>query len=129
MFKFANQSLNKTQRLTQNRLFKETFSQNQKIIGKYIIIWLRSSTDTKLRLGVISSKKVHIRANKRNRARRWIREAYRRVRPYINQDVDIIIVSRPSILQAKWIEVYTELITLMKKNNLISHPNFEILSK
>ncbi len=113
-------SLPKRRRLVRSALFSETFSQNRKWVGRYMVLWRRSGEEAALRLGVITSKKVHLRANKRNRARRRLREAYRRLRPYLSGAYDIILVGRRAILDAEWNEILRELIALAEKAQLIS---------
>ena len=74
--------LGKSQRLTRSPHFAETFAQKKKQVGRFMVLWLREAEYADLRLGVVSSKKVHLRANKRNYARRRMREAWRHLRPY-----------------------------------------------
>lgn len=122
-------SLKKNQRLVCNNLFKETFSQGKKIVGKYMVLWIREAPDASLRLGLISSKKMHLRANKRNKARRILREAYRKIRPYLRNNYDVLIISRKSILIAKWKDIFTELLELLLKANLMTKKDYdEIIS-
>lgn len=88
-----------------------------------MVLWLRSGEGAALRLGVVTSKKVHLRANKRNLARRRLREAYRNLRPYFSGDFDIILVGRRSILGAEWREVVREMLKLAQKAGLITDEN------
>lgn len=122
-------SLSKKQRLVQSALFSETFSQNRKWVGRYLVLWLRSGEGASLRLGVITSKKVHLRANKRNRARRRLREAYRNLRPYFSGDVDVILVGRRAILNAEWNDLLRELLQLARKAGLITEDNLQAAGK
>lgn len=115
--------LSKQQRLTQSSLFSETFSQGRKWVGRFMVLWLRTGEGANLRLGVVTSKKVHLRANKRNFARRRLREAYRRIRPYCIGDFDVILVGRRAILDAEWKHVLRDLIKLAVKAELLSEAN------
>ena len=115
--------LGRKQRLTHSRLFSETFSQNRKWVGRCMVLWVRTGEDAALRLGVVTSKKVHLRANKRNRARRRLREAYRHLRPYFTGDFDVILVGRRAILEADWKDLLREVLTLASKAGLISEQN------
>ena len=115
--------LSKKQRLTQSALFAETFAQNRKWVGRYMVLWLRSGEGASLRLGVVTSKKVHLRANRRNLARRRLREAYRNLRPYFSGDFDVILIGRRNILGAEWKEVVRELLKLAQKAGIISEEN------
>jgi ribonuclease P protein component len=85
-----------------------------------MVLWLREGDDASLRLGVITSKKVHLRANKRNFARRRMREAYRNLRPYFSGEYDVILVGRRAIITADWKDVLRELLKLAHKSGIIS---------
>ena len=117
--------LSKKQRLTQSGLFAETFAQNRKWVGRYMVLWLRSGEGASLRLGVITSKKVHLRANRRNFARRRLREAYRNLRPYLSGNVDVLLVGRRSILSAEWSDILKEMLKLAQRAELISEKDLK----
>ena len=117
--------LGRKQRLTHSRLFSETFSQNRKWVGPNMVLWLRTGEEASLRLGVVTSKKVHLRANKRNRARRRLREAYRHLRPCFSGDYDVILVGRRGILDADWKDILRELLRLASKAGLVSEESME----
>ncbi len=85
-----------------------------------MVLWLRTGEGSSLRLGVVTSKKVHLRANKRNRARRLLREAYRNLRPYFSGDFDVLLVGRRSILDATWPDILREMLKLAGKAGLAS---------
>ena len=115
--------LGRKQRLTHSRLFAETFSQNRKWVGSTMVLWLRTGEDASLRLGAVTSKKVHLRANKRNRARRRLREAYRLLRPYFSGGYDVILVGRRAILDTEWKDILRELLLLASKAGIITEEN------
>lgn len=115
--------LSKRQRLTLSSQFAETFAQNRKWVGRNMVLWLRSGDGAALRLGVVTSKKVHLRANKRNFARRRLREAYRNLRPYLSGDFDVLLVARRDILEAEWSAVMLELAGLARKAGLLTEEN------
>ena len=81
----------------------------------------------KSKLGVISSKKMHNKANKRNFAKRRIREIFRRLSPYLKNDYNVIIVIRKSLLTSSWRDVKKELIDLLYKANVITVNNYKKL--
>ena len=117
--------LSRKQRLTRPPLFSETFGQNRKWVGRYMVLWLRHGEGASKRLGVVTSKKVHLRANRRNFARRRLREAYRNLRPYFSGDFDVIFVGRRAILSADWKDVLGEMAQLARKAGIISDDNLE----
>lgn len=90
-----------------------------------MILWLRVGEGASLRLGVVTSKKVHLRANKRNFVRRRMREAYRNLRPFFSGDFDVVLVGRRSMLDAEWKDVLVELVTLATKAGLIDQPHLD----
>jgi ribonuclease P protein component len=112
-------------RLIQSSLFQETFAQNKSWVGRYMVLWRRSGTEASLRLGVITSKKISLRANQRNRARRRLREAYRNLRPYFSGDFDVLLIGRRAILGADWPEVIREMLKLAQRAELISDKNLK----
>ena len=85
-----------------------------------MVLWIRSGEGAALRLGVITSKKVSLRANKRNRVRRRLREAYRNLRPYFSGDVDVLLVGRRAMIDAEWPDIVREMLTLSRRAGLIS---------
>ncbi len=115
--------LRKQQRLVQSALFAETFSQHRKRVGRYMVLWLRCGEGASQRLGVVTSRKVHLRANKRNLARRRLREAYRNLRPYFTGDFDVILVGRRAILEADWNDILRELLQLASQSGILTEEN------
>lgn len=112
--------LSAKQRLVKSSLFAESFAQNKRWVGRYMVLWRRSGEDASLRLGVITSKKVSLRANQRNRARRRLREAYRNLRPYFSGNFDVLLIGRRSILGADWTDILREMLKLAQRAELIS---------
>jgi len=120
-------SFGKDKRIIKTSEYKKTFSENNKYIGRYLVIWVRTNKEDDLRVGIIASKKMHNKANKRNFAKRRIKEIFRRIRPYLNKNKDLVIISRKSLLTSSWIEIKKELIDLLYKANVITVTNYEIL--
>ncbi len=117
--------LSPAHRLKKSNLFAETFNQNQRWVGRYMVLWRRSGEGSAFRLGVITSKKISLRANKRNRARRRLREAYRNLRPYLSGDFDVLLIGRRTILEADWKDLLREMLKLAKRAELISDENLK----
>ena len=100
--------------------FQRAFAQQNKYVGRSMILWLRSGEAAALRVGIITSKKVSLRANKRNRARRVLRECFRHTRPYLRGDVDLILVARRSLLTRSYHSIRAELIQLCNQAGLLT---------
>ena len=71
-----------------------------------------------MRLGVVASRRIG-GAVKRNRARRLLRELFRRERKRMRGDFDVVLVARKEILDAEWEELVAELRRLAKAAGLL----------
>ncbi len=119
-----NQRLGRKQRLTQSSLFRQTYDQGRKQVGRYMVLWLRHADDASLRLGVVTGRKVG-NAVERARARRRLREAYRRNRSRLSGPFDVVLVGRRAILQAEWQEVVLDLMNLVRRAGLLKSDDSE----
>ncbi len=113
-----DQGLGRHQRLTQPRLFEETYAQRNKHVGRFMVLWLRSGEGAALRLGVVTSRKVG-HAVIRTRARRRIREVYRRNRHQFSGAYDVVIVARASLPGAAWEDVTKDFLDLVTRAGLL----------
>ena len=83
------------------------------------MLFLRSGPDNALRLGVVASRRVG-NAVARARAKRRLREAFRRHRHCIRDERDVVLVARHSILRAQWDNIESDLLRALRKAGLIS---------
>ena len=102
-----DQGLARHQRLTRSSAFREAFDQGQKQVGRYMVLYVRRGEGAALRLGVVSSRKVGP-AVARSRARRLLREVYRRHRHQLHGEVDVVLVARAALLKAAWPEIVAD---------------------
>lgn len=111
-------TLGRKQRLLRAGQFEETYAQNRRWHGRFMVLFLRSAADASLRLGVVASKKVG-NAPERARAKRRLREAFRRNRAaFTARTDDVVLVARRSILAAPWDDVVAELLKLTAQAGL-----------
>ena len=115
-------SLCRSQRLTRSALFKETYGQGCRYVGRYMVLWIRKGEGVSCRLGVVASKKVG-NAVARARARRRLREAFRTHRNRFSHNVDIILVSRKGVVSAPWNHIVEELLHLSKQAGILLTEN------
>ncbi len=113
-FRDTKQRLGRGQRLTPSALFDETYRQGQRRAGRFMVLWVRRGKDGSRRLGVVASRKVGPAVD-RVRARRRLRECFRRQRPLFKETIDVILVARRGILVAPWDEVMKELQVLAQR--------------
>lgn len=113
-----NEKLSRRQRLIKAADFREAYAQNRSFPGRYMVMWLRSGPGAALRLGVVSGRGVGC-AVERNRARRRLREVFRRHRRLLSGDVDVILVARRAITRAKWSELTGDFMELAARAGLL----------
>jgi ribonuclease P protein component len=80
-----------------------------------MVLFLRRAPDASARLGVVASKKVG-NAVERARAKRRLRELFRRHRPLLPPGFapDIVLVARRAILSAPWPRLVAEYAALVR---------------
>ena len=118
----VRETLCRKQRLLRAAQFQETYDQNRRWHGRFMVLFLRTAPDASLRLGVVASKKVG-NAPERARAKRRLREAFRRHRAaFTATTADVVLVARRSILAAPWDAVVAELFKLAAQAGLTPPP-------
>jgi ribonuclease P protein component len=113
-----DQRLGRNRRLTRSAEFREAYAQNRCFVGRFMVMWLRSGKNASLRLGVVSGRSVG-GAVDRNRARRRLREVFRTNRYRLSGEVDVVLVARRPLLQAKWEEITGEFEELAARAGLL----------
>lgn len=84
-------------RLKQSREFAELRTKGQRVVcGCLILNWLERGSQSRRRLGVVVSRKVGS-AVIRSRARRVLRESWRRNQHRLRRGLEVVLVARPSI--------------------------------
>ena len=118
----ARETLCRKQRLQRTAQFRETYDQNRRWHGRHMVLFLRAAPDASLRLGVVASKKVG-NAPERARAKRRLRDAFRRNRARFTASTDdVVLVARRSILTAPWPNLVAELLNLAAQAGLTPPP-------
>ena len=107
------------QRLRHSIQFEETYGQNRRWHGRHMVLFRRAAPEASLRLGVVASRKVG-NAVERARAKRRLREAFRRHRGRFTAATDdVVLVARRSILSAPWNDVVADLLSLATQAGLM----------
>lgn len=113
-----SEALPRRGRLCAPALFQDTYAQGRKYVGRAMVLWVRSGEGAALRLGVVSSRRVGPAVD-RVRARRRLREAYRRHRNLFEGAFDVVLVARGPAISAPWDELVSELLRLARRAGLV----------
>jgi ribonuclease P protein component len=119
----VDRRLSRHQRLSDSRLFRETFDAGKSFAGRLVVVWLREAEDASLRLAVIASKNTFRRSVDRSRAKRLMREAFRLNRYRFHGKVDVILVARRYLGTARIQDVEAELVRLAGNAGILAEGN------
>jgi ribonuclease P protein component len=109
----------RSSRIKYRRDFVRARQQGERLtLGCLILNWRRLTPEATCRLGVITSSRVG-GAVVRNRARRLLRESFRRHQHRLALPVDLVLVARPSIADKSFREVENDFLTSLRKAGLL----------
>jgi len=105
-------------RLRRSRDVKRVFDEGESWAHPLLVLIVRRNSGDTSRVGVTASRKVG-GAVERNRAKRLLREAARHLYPeFEDQGWDMMLVARPSLIDAKMSEVERALASLLERAGL-----------
>lgn len=110
--------LGRLTRIRQSREFARVRAEGRRLAsGCLVANWRLLATGARSRVGVISSGSLGP-AVARNRARRLLREAFRRHQHELAQPVDLVLIARHSILGKRLAEVERDFLNALRKAKL-----------
>lgn len=108
------ESLNPRERIRKKKDFLFLYRKGNRYKGKYFSLIYLSSGLNFSRVGVVASKKIG-NAVTRNKAKRWMRELFRRNKELFNFPVDLLIIARPEMREVKWPELKEHYLAAINK--------------
>mgnify|MGYP001555717364 CR=1 FL=1 len=106
--------------IKQGRDFSRVRQEGQRLVlGCMIANWRKLAPESTHRLGLVTSGKIG-NAVVRNRARRLLREAFRRHQHDLTQPVDLVLVARNSIVGKGFADVEKDFLTILRKAGLLA---------
>ncbi|MFA6957665.1 MAG: ribonuclease P protein component [Thermoanaerobaculia bacterium] len=106
-----SEGLPRSGRIQKRADFLLAYENGAKTHGRFVVVFVRGNDRDQPRLGVTVTKKLG-KAVARNRAKRWVREVYRRARlhpPLAGKKIDIVVNVKPSAVDAPYLEFSADL--------------------
>lgn len=94
----------KSVRLRRRSEFKRAYDEGRRVVSPYFVGFALASHVGRLRVGVVASRRVG-GAVARNRAKRVLREVFRKSRVGKEVSVDLVLVARAAIVRAAFEDV------------------------
>jgi len=115
----VKQGFSRTQRILRSAEFASIREQGERVVrGCVIANWVRRPDRAFSRLGAVTSRRIG-KATVRNRARRLMRESFRRLSPQLECPLDLILVARHSIRRKSQSEMQTDLESILRRQRLL----------
>lgn len=111
----TSQGLPKDKRVRRRREFQDVFERGSRVHGRYFTILVRPTSLPTSRLGIVASRKFG-GAVQRNRAKRLIREMFRKILPvYGGPAVDVVVIPRRELLETPFPALHKDFLTVWRR--------------
>jgi len=110
----SDQKFPKSDRVLKRYGFRRVYEQGRKIQSGLFTAFLVANQTGSPRIGITVTRKIG-NSVERNRARRLLREAFRKNKWLARTGVDIVINVKRTLIEAGYREVEAELIALLKR--------------
>ncbi|HMG36734.1 MAG TPA: ribonuclease P protein component [Blastocatellia bacterium] len=107
-----SQRFARSDRILKRETFKRVYEQGRKFTTKYFTAFVLSNPARQTRIGITTTRKIGS-AVERNRARRLVREAYRRNKALVPSGLDIVVNPRRLLVEAAYGEFETDFVSFL----------------
>jgi ribonuclease P protein component len=104
----------KTDRILKRDVFRCVYDKGRKIQFRYFTAFVLATQAATARIGITATRKIG-NSVERNRARRLVREAFRKNKWLVPNGVDIVINVRRSLVEAGYADFEGEFITFLQR--------------
>lgn len=108
----ADQSFRPAQRLRRRAEFERAYKEGIRLRGRLMTVFVVPNQGAMSRLGVAATRKLGS-AVRRNRAKRLVREVFRRQRP--KNGWDIVVVPQAQMLTARFADVEADYCSILRR--------------
>ena len=110
----VHQEFPKTDRILKRDLFRRVYEQGRKLQFRYFTAFILAKQDNGPRIGVTATRKIG-NAVQRNRARRLVREAFRKNKWLAPDGVDIVINVKRPLVEAHYRDFESEFVAFLER--------------
>jgi ribonuclease P protein component len=109
-----SQKFPKSNRILKRGDFRRVYDKGRKIQARYFTAFVMLNSGHQARLGITATRKIG-KAVRRNRARRLMREAFRKNKWLVPPGVDIVVNVKQSLTEASLSDAETDFIAFLER--------------
>lgn len=102
-----------------NKEFRRLYSKGQPLVTPVVVVYYLKNNRKINRIGITTGKKIG-NAVQRNRVRRIIKEAYRKIEPQLKTGFDFVLVARVKALTCKTDDIYKAMLNVFDKKGMLN---------
>lgn len=110
----ADERFRKSDRILKREMFRRVYQDGRKFHSRLFTAFVLPNSEELPRIGITVTRKTG-KAVKRNRARRLVREAFRRNKWRLSAGVDIVINAKSDLAEASYQELEGEFVRFLEK--------------
>jgi ribonuclease P protein component len=110
----VSEKFRKSDRILKRDVFRQVYEEGRKIQFRYFTAFVLPKETDGSRIGITTTRKMG-NSVERNRARRLIREAFRRNKWLVPQGVDIVINAKRALVEAVYRDFESEFVSFLER--------------